>query len=227
MYMGWIIPFSGMRYTLYPDKNQIINNQTIEDYDKVQCTNKVHLRGYLHSGGGRPRRSEKMVSEDCGLVLGGNIHTTRDDDEVTDWNFGCHPDLQILSVRQRGGKSPYLVFEDRIEKLREDIIGAIRQLLHDHAMNAVRFPEEEDYDPGWVVWFNKNGDPYECKVTGLPVTDNSLTVIAEEKESGEEVECYSPFELGARNIDWLHEMYDAVWHQLEETKEVEPQTEKS
>lgn len=50
--------------------------------------------------------AERMVSEDCGLVLGGNIHTTRDDDEVTDWNFGCHPDLQVLSVRQRGGKSP-------------------------------------------------------------------------------------------------------------------------
>ena len=29
--------------------------------------------------------AESMVAEDCGLVLGGNIHTTRDDDEVTDW----------------------------------------------------------------------------------------------------------------------------------------------
>ena len=36
--------------------------------------------------------AESMVAEDCGLVLGGNIHTTRDDDEVTDWKFGCHPD---------------------------------------------------------------------------------------------------------------------------------------
>ena len=36
--------------------------------------------------------AETMVTEDCGLVLGGNIHTTRDDDEVSDWNFGCHPD---------------------------------------------------------------------------------------------------------------------------------------
>lgn len=161
--------------------------------------------------------AEAMVTEDCGLVLGGNIHTTRDDDEV-DWTFGCHPDLQILSIRQRGGKSSKLVFEGRIEELRRDIINAIRQLLHDHAMNAIRFPEE-DYDPVWVVWFNKNGDPYECKVTGLRVTDNSLTVIAEEKESGDEVECYSPFELGTRNIDWLHEMYDAVWRQLEETTE--------
>ena len=171
------------------------------------------------------KEAEAMVTEDCGLVLGGNIHTTRDDDEV-DWNFSCHPDLQILSIRQRGEKYPKLVFEDRIEKLREDVIGAIRQLLHDHSMNAIRFPEE-DYDPVWVVWFNKNGDPYECRVTGLRVTDNNLTIIAEEKESGDEVECYSPFELGTRNIDWLHEMYEAVWQQLEERMDVEPETEES
>lgn len=164
--------------------------------------------------------AESMVTEDCGLVLGGNIHTTRDDDEV-DWNFGCHPDLQVLSIRQRGGKSPKLVFGDRIEELRKDIIDAIRQLLHDHAMNAIRFPEE-DYDPVWVIWFNKNGDSYECKVTGLRVTDSSLTVLAEERESGDEVECYSPFELGASNIDWLNGMYEAVWRQLEETSKVEP-----
>ena len=171
--------------------------------------------------------AERMVSEDCGLVLGGNIHTTRDDDEVTDWNFGCHPDLQVLSVRQRGGKSPKLVFEDRIEKLREDIIGAIRQLLHAHAMNAIRFPNENEYDPVWVIWFNDDCEPYECWVSGIEVTDKGLTVFATMKDSFEEVSCDSPFELGAKNIDWLHEMYDAVWHQLEETKDVEPQTEKS
>ena len=48
--------------------------------------------------------AERMVEEDCGLVLGGNIHTTRDDDEVTDWNFDSHPDMQILSVRERNNK---------------------------------------------------------------------------------------------------------------------------
>ena len=164
--------------------------------------------------------AKTLVTEDCGLVLGGNIHTTLDDDDV-DWNFGCHPDLQVLSIRQRGGKSPKLVFSDRIEELRKDIIDAIRQLLHDHAMNAIRFPEE-DYDPVWVIWVNKNGDPYECKVTGLRVTDSSLTVLAEERESGDEVKCYSPFELGASNIDWLNGMYEAVWRQLEETSKVEP-----
>lgn len=172
--------------------------------------------------------AKRMVSEDCGLVLGGNIHTTRDDGEVLDWNFGVHPDMQLLSVTQRNGKgAPASVdFSGRIEELRKDIIEAIRQLLHAHCMNDIRFPQEES-DPVWVIWFNDYGDPYECMVTGLRVTENSLTVLAEEKESGDEVECYSPFELGARNIDWLHEMYDAVWRQLEEEKDVEPQTEES
>lgn len=62
-------------------------------------------------------------------------------------------------------------------------------------------------------------------MSGIEVTDKGLTVFATMKDSFEEVSCDSPFELGARNIDWLHEMYDAVWHQLEETKDVEPQTE--
>ncbi|WP_270585991.1 hypothetical protein [Bacteroides caccae] len=126
--------------------------------------------------------AKRMVSEDCGLVLGGNIHTTRDDDEVTDWDFSIHPDTQVLSIKQKDAKSAMSVFGDRIEELRKDIIEAIRQLLHDHAMNAI-------------------------------------------KESGDEVECYSPFELGASNIDWLSGMYEAVWRQLEDSEKVEPQTE--
>ena len=172
--------------------------------------------------------AKRMVNDDCGLVLGGDIHTTRDDDEVTDWNFGIHPESQILSIKETGRKAraKYIAmnFSDRIEELRNGIIEAIRQLLHAHCVKEIRLPEE-DYDPVWVIWFGKNGEPYECRVTGLRVTADSLTVLAEEKESGDEVECYGPFELGARNIDWLHEMYDAAWRQLEETKDVEPKTE--
>ena len=40
-----------------------------------------------------------MVTRDCGLVLGGNIQTTRGDDEV-DWEFDVHPDIQILSCKE-------------------------------------------------------------------------------------------------------------------------------
>ena len=164
--------------------------------------------------------AERMVTEDCGLVLGGNIHTTRDDGEVTDWKFGSHPDMQILSLKERDnkGKVKYtaMYFSDRIEELRKDIIEATRQLLYAHGLKEFSFTNDDE-DPVWVIWFDKNGDPYECRVTGLEVTDNSLTVFAWEKESGCEVACHTPYELGACNIDWLNQMYEAALLQLEHT----------
>ena len=160
-----------------------------------------------------------MVTRDCGLVLGGNIHTTLNDDEV-DWKFDVHPDMQILSYTEKENKSKRLKidFSDRIETLRKDIIDAIRQLLYSHGLTEITFPEEQ-YDPVWVIWFNWDGDPYECKVMGVKVTDNSMTVIAHDKIGNNEVTCSTPFELGAKNIDWLYEIYDAVWQQLEENRD--------
>ena len=157
-----------------------------------------------------------MVTRDCGLVLGGNIHTTLNDDEV-DWEFDVHPDMQILSYTEKENEIKRLKmdFSDRIETLRKDIIDAIRQLLYSHGLTEITFPEEQ-YDPVWVIWFNWDGDPYECKVMGVKVTDNSMTVIAHDKICNDEVTCSTPFELGAKNIDWLYEIYDAVWQQLEE-----------
>lgn len=160
-----------------------------------------------------------MVTRDCGLVLGGNIHTTLDDDEV-DWEFDVHPDMQILSYTEKENETKRLKmdFSDRIETLRKDIIDAIRQLLYSHGLTEITFPEEQ-YDPVWVIWFNWDGDPYECKVMGVKVTDNSMTVIAHDKICNDEVTCSTPFELGAKNIDWLYEIYDAVWQQLEENRD--------
>ena len=160
-----------------------------------------------------------MVTRDCGLVLGGNIHTTLDDDEV-DWEFDVHPDMQILSYTEKENEIKRLKmdFSDRIEILRKDIIDAIRQLLYSHGLTEITFPEEQ-HDPVWVIWFNWDGDPYECKVMGVKVTDNSMTVIAHDKIGNNEVTCSTPFELGAKNIDWLYEIYDAIWQQLEENRD--------
>ena len=160
-----------------------------------------------------------MVTRDCGLVLGGNIHTTLDDDDV-DWEFDVHPDMQILSYTEKENETKRLKmdFSDRIETLRKDIIDAIRQLLYSHGLTEITFHEEQ-YDPVWVIWFNWDGDPYECKVMGVKVTDNSMTVIAHDKIGNNEVTCSTPYELGAKNIDWLYEIYDAIWQQLEENRD--------
>ena len=95
----------------------------------------------------------------------------------------------------------------------------VDELMADsHGLTEITFPEEQD-DPVWVIWFNWDGDPYECKVMGVKVTDNSMTVIAHDKICNDEVTCSTPFELGAKNIDWLYEIYDAVWQQLEENRD--------
>ena len=98
-----------------------------------------------------------------------------------------------------------MCFSGRIEELRKDIIEAIRQLLYSHGMTEITFTGNDD-DPVWVIWFDKNADPYECQVTGLEITDDSLSVLAAIKDSMEEVACHTPFELGASNIDWLNEL---------------------
>lgn len=38
--------------------------------------------------------AKEMVQRECGLVMGGNIHTTLTDEEV-DWDFDTHADKEI------------------------------------------------------------------------------------------------------------------------------------
>lgn len=39
-------------------------------------------------------QAEKCVQEHCGLVLGGNIHSSLPDDKV-DWEFDIHPETIV------------------------------------------------------------------------------------------------------------------------------------
>ncbi|EOA58457.1 hypothetical protein HMPREF1214_02029 [Bacteroides sp. HPS0048] len=43
------------------------------------------------------QEAKKIVLESCGLVMGSNIHTDLDDEEV-DWDFDTHPTKEIGRV---------------------------------------------------------------------------------------------------------------------------------
>lgn len=43
--------------------------------------------------------ARKNVEQDCGLVMGGNIHTTLNDEDV-DWNFDIHPEKKIVTIKR-------------------------------------------------------------------------------------------------------------------------------
>lgn len=41
----------------------------------------------------------RHVRDHCGLVIGGDIHSTLPDEDIN-WNFPVHPDKTILNVKQ-------------------------------------------------------------------------------------------------------------------------------
>jgi len=45
----------------------------------------------------------KSVRKDCGLVMGGSIHTTLNVDTL-DWDFSIHPELVICSIKESNRK---------------------------------------------------------------------------------------------------------------------------
>lgn len=46
---------------------------------------------------GSEREAREKVEEDCGLVLGGNIHSDLSDEEV-DWDFDMHPTTKVGEI---------------------------------------------------------------------------------------------------------------------------------
>jgi len=45
------------------------------------------------------QQAEEYVGKHCGLVIGGNIHSTLPTDTI-DWNFNVHPTKIIVSVKR-------------------------------------------------------------------------------------------------------------------------------
>ena len=97
----------------------------------------------------------------------------------------------------------------------------MRILNEEHFQNVKRYAESigdtslQNCLDRLKKW-EENPDP--VSYTHLEVADKHITVLATIKDSMEEVFCQSPFELGASNIDWLNQMYEAVRLQLENTK---------
>ncbi len=46
-----------------------------------------------------PLDAKQAVEKHCGLVIGGDIHSSLPKDEVN-WNFPLHPNKKIISVRR-------------------------------------------------------------------------------------------------------------------------------
>ena len=81
-------------------------------------------------------------------------------------------------------------FSEQVEKLRKEITAAIKAVLEEYGKTEMEFPDT--VDAVYVIWFDHDGDPYECIVrriqlfgedlislwkTNIPMTCTKLTVL--------------------------------------------------
>jgi hypothetical protein len=49
------------------------------------------------------QQAEEFVQTHCGLVMGGNIHSSLPGEDI-DWDFPVHPEKEIRSIKQQSNK---------------------------------------------------------------------------------------------------------------------------
>lgn len=79
-------------------------------------------------------------------------------------------------------------FSKQLENLRREITGAIIGLLRIHGLTELEFPESGTVpnvpDSVYVIFFDDDGDPFECIITKVSVMGDSLYLTAREKHDG-------------------------------------------
>jgi muramoyltetrapeptide carboxypeptidase LdcA involved in peptidoglycan recycling len=57
------------------------------------------FEGWFEIAAESEQRACEIAERDCGLVIGGNIHTNNES-QVVDWEFETHPEKKILAAQQ-------------------------------------------------------------------------------------------------------------------------------
>lgn len=67
---------------------------------KFDVTAEFTFKGvFIVEAENRDEAAEK-IEKHCGLIIGGDIHSTLPDDEI-DWNFDVHPDKKIRRIKRQ------------------------------------------------------------------------------------------------------------------------------
>ena len=85
-------------------------------------------------------------------------------------------------------------FSEQVEKLRKEITAAIKAVLEEYGKTEMEFPDT--VDAVYVIWFDHDGDPYECIVRRIQLFGEDLHLVVEDKHSHDLYEIDGPFELG-------------------------------
>lgn len=103
-------------------------------------------------------------------------------------------------------------FSKEIEALRKKMLNAIIKRIAMTGLTKVNL-EDPDLDRIYVVRFAKNGDPAECEVKAVSIHEhipNNIILHARDTVTDKDVTISSVYELGAKNPDWLNEIFERL-----------------
>ena len=81
-------------------------------------------------------------------------------------------------------------FSEQVEKLRKEITTAIKAVLEEYGKTEMEFPDT--VDAVYVIWFDHDGDPYECLVRRIQFFGKDLHLVVEDKHSHDLYEIDGP-----------------------------------
>lgn len=69
------------------------------DMKQYEVKTRFVFEGIFRVNAKTPDEARENVEQHCGLVMGGSIHTTLNDEDV-DWNFDIHPEKKVVVIKQ-------------------------------------------------------------------------------------------------------------------------------
>ena len=108
-------------------------------------------------------------------------------------------------------------FTKRIDSLRSEIIRAIKQ-LYDESLETHHYEpfliSELVSEPTFVVWADRHGELYDCRVTKVDFDNGILMLYVENDNFEESLPIDSRYEIGTRNLDCLNGVYENMLETL-------------
>jgi hypothetical protein len=100
---GFFLPFE--RFTFHCFVFLLINynilkyNNMNKDIKTFQVKMKFIFEGIFEVKAQNREEARKFIEKHCGLVIGGDIHSTLPDEDIN-WEFSVHPEKEIKGIKQ-------------------------------------------------------------------------------------------------------------------------------
>jgi len=76
--------------------NHFINQKNMKEFE---VKTRFIFEGVFKVKAETRQQAAEYVQKHCGLVIGGDIHSTLPDDDI-DWDFNVHPEKEIKGIKQ-------------------------------------------------------------------------------------------------------------------------------